>query len=194
MVVLGALAVALPVGILTVAVVPNLAAAAPLAKTGTGTYHCSDITGTITFSPPLTLSSKGTVTETTKVKSTSSGCAGGSPVVVSALGSENVKATGRGLGNCSSLSNGKASEPDITTKYSNGASKSVLIGEAESGTAANGDAEFVIKNATVTGSYPSKKADITSVLSENEDQIGAQCESPGGLSKLTISSGTSSHI
>jgi hypothetical protein len=192
---LGALAVALPVGLLTVVVAPNLAAAAPLAKTmGTGTYKCSDITGTITFSPPLTLSSKGTVTETLKIKSKSTGCTGGSPAVVSGTGSEKAAQTGKGLGNCKSLSNGKAAEPDIITKYSNGASDSTTIGGAESMTAPNGNLEFVITDATVTGSYPSKKADITSVLSENEDQIGAQCESPSGLSKLTISSGTSSHI
>ncbi len=191
---LGTLAVALPVGLLTVVVAPNLAAAASVAKTGTGTYKCSKITGTITFSPPLTLSSKGSVTETMTIMSKSTGCTGGSPAVVSDTGYQKAKSTGKGLGNCSSLSNGKAPEPDITTKYSNGASNSWIKGPASSETAANGKAEFVIKNATVTGSYPSKKADITSVLSETEDQIGAKCGSKGGLSKLTISSGTSSHV
>jgi hypothetical protein len=54
--------------------------------------------------------------------------------------------------------------------------------------------EFVIHNATVTGSYPSKKADITVVLSEILDQIGAKCASKGGLSTLTIASGASNHF
>jgi hypothetical protein len=191
---LGALAVALPVGLLAVVVAPTLAAAASVAKTGTGTYKCSDITGTITFSPPLTLSSEGKVTETMKIMSKSTGCTGGWPAVMSNTGYQDSTATGKGLGNCSSLSNGKAAEPDITTKYYNGASDSTTKGPATSGTAANGKAEYVIKNATVTGSYPSKKADTTVVLSETDDQIGARCGSKGGLSKLTISSGTSSHI
>jgi len=191
---LGALAVALPVGLLTVVVAPNLAAAASVATTGTGQYKCSNITGTITFSPPLTLTSSGTVTETTKIKSSSSGCTGGSPAVASSTGSENEAATGKGLGNCKSLFNHKAAEPDLTTKYSNGASNSTIEGGASSGTAPNGNAEFVIEDATVTGSYPSKKADLTAVLSVTPDQIGAKCGSAGGLSKLTIVSGTSSHI
>lgn len=191
---LGALAVALPVGLFAVVVVPNLAAAASIATTGTGQYHCSDITGTITFSPPLTLTSKGSVTETLRIKSFSSGCTGGSPAVSSGTGSEDATLTGNGLGNCKSLSNGKAAEPFIITKYSNGAADSATKGPAYSMTAANGNLEFVIADAAVTGSYPSKTADITSVLNENGDQIGAKCESAGGLSKLTIASGTSSHI
>jgi hypothetical protein len=192
-IILGALAVALPVGLLSAVVAPNLAAAST-ATTGTGTYKCSDITGTITFSPPLTLTSSGTVTETTKIKSSSSGCTGGSPAVASSTGSQNKAATGKGLGNCKSLEDNKAAPPDITNKYSNGASNSTIKGGASSETAPNGNAEFVIENATVTGSYPSKKADITVVLSVNADQIGAECASAGGLSKLTIASGTSNHI
>ena len=191
---LGALAVALPVGLLAVVIAPNLAAAASIAKTtGTGTFKCSDITGTITFSPPLTLSSKGTVTETLKIRTKSFGCTGGSPAVVSNTGFQDTTTTGKGLGNCRSLSNGKGAEPDLTTKYSNGASDSHTLGPAEMGTAPNGNLEFVITDATVTGSYPSKKSDSTSVLNETLDQIGAQCESAAGLSKLTIASGTSSH-
>jgi hypothetical protein len=46
----------------------------------------------------------------------------------------------------------------------------------------------------VYGSYPSTKADTTAVLSETDAQIGAQCESAGGLSTLTIVSGHSKNI
>ncbi|MFZ0668067.1 MAG: hypothetical protein WAM97_20140 [Acidimicrobiales bacterium] len=197
---LGVLAVALPVGLLTVVIAPNLAAAASIGKTGTGTgtgtgtYNCSDITGTITFSPPLTATSKGTATETETYNFSSSGCTGGSPAVVSSTGLSKKTRTSKGLGNCSSLSNDKAPAPKFTTEYSNGASNSTIKGGAGGATAPNGNAEFVQKNATVTGSYPSATADTTAVLTETDAQIGAQCESAGGLSTLTISSGHSKNI
>jgi hypothetical protein len=193
---LGALAVALPVGLLTLTVAPNLAAAASLAKirTGTGTYNCSDITGKITFSPPLTLTSKGTATETITYKFSSSGCTGGSPAVASSMGLSEKTRTSKGIGNCSSLSNGKSPAPRFTTEYSNGASNSKITGGASGGTAPNGNAKFVQKNATVTGSYPSTTADTTAVLSVTDAEIGAQCGSKGGLSTLTIVSGHSKNI
>ncbi len=191
---MGALAVALPVGLLAVVIAPNLAAAASVAQPGTGTFTCSNITGTITFSPPLTLSSKGSVTETTTYTLDSSGCTGGSPAVASTTEVSMKTRTSRGLGNCSSLSNGKAPAPKFTTTYSNGASDSTIKGGASGGTAANGNAKFVQKNATVTGSYPSTTADTTAVLSETDAQLGAQCGSAGGLSQLTLVSGTSKHI
>jgi hypothetical protein len=189
---LGVLAVALPVGLLAVVVAPNLAAASP-AKTGTGTYKCTKITGTITFTPPLTLTSMGTVKETTKISASSSGCSGGSPAVKSDKGTETEVATGKGDGNCSSLSTTKGNTTDLTVAYTNGASNSTLKGTAKGGTAKNGDEEFVIKNATVTGSYASKTADVTAVLSQTESQIAAQCGKSAGLKTLTIASGTSSN-
>jgi hypothetical protein len=190
---LGFLAVGLPLGLLAVTVAPGLASAAP-AGTGTKTFNCSKITGTITFSPPLTLTSMGTVKETTKISASSSGCTGGSPAVKSDKGAETSVATGKGDGNCSSLSSTKGTTTDLTITYTNGASKSTLKGTAKGGTAKNKDEEFVIKDATVTGSYVSKTADVTAVLSQTESQIAAQCGKSGGLSKLTIASGTSSHI
>jgi hypothetical protein len=191
---LGALAVALPVGLLTLIVAPNLAAAASLAKIGTGTYNCSDITGTITFSPPLTLTSKGTATETITYTFNSSGCTGGSPAVASSMGLSKKTRTSKGIGNCSSLSNGKSPAPRFTTEYSNGTSNSKITGGASGGTAPNGNAEFVQKHATVTGSYPSTTAATTAVLSETDAQIGAKCGSKRGLSTLTIVSGHSKNI
>jgi hypothetical protein len=192
-IILGALAVALPVGLLAVVITPNLAAAS-VASTGTGTYKCSDITGTITFSPPLTVTSKGKATETITYTFNSSGCTGGSPAVASSTEVSMKTHTSRGIGNCSSLSNGKSPAPKLNVTYSNGASSSAIRGGASAGTAANGNAEFVQKNAMVYGSYPSTKADTTAVLSETDAQIGAQCESAGGLSTLTIVSGHSKNI
>jgi hypothetical protein len=187
---LGVCAVGLPIGLLAVVVAPSVASAS-VAKTGTGTYSCTKITGTISFNPAL-VTSGTSKTETVTIKATSTGCSGGSPAVTKNTGTETKKTTGTDENACATLASPSSASLKIT--YTNGAAASTLKGSTSSGTAGNGDAEFIINPAKVTGSYKTSSGSITAVLSQSETAILAQCGRKAGVKSLKIASGTASGI
>jgi hypothetical protein len=187
---LGVCAVGLPIGLLAVVVAPSVASAS-VTKNGTGNYNCTKITGTISFNPALTLT--GTAkTETVTIKASSTGCSGGTPAVTKNTGTEVKKTTGTDENACGTLAS--PSSADLKITYSNGAAASTVKGSTSTGTAGNGDSEFIISPATVTGSYPSTTGSITAVLSQTESQILAQCNRKAGVKSLKIASGTASTL
>ena len=188
---LGVLAVGLPIGLLSVAISPSIAAAKS-EKAGTGTYGCTKLTGTVTFSPALVLN--GTAkSETTTIKITSTGCTGGSPAVTKNTGSEKKVTKEADANNCTTAL-GSPSSADFTVTYTNGATASTLKGSAAPGTASNGDAEYVVSPATVTKSYPSTSGNVTVVVNQTSTQILAACGRKTGVKSLKIVSGTASSL
>lgn len=190
-VVLWTVAVMLPAGLLAVVIAPSVASAIAT-KTGKGTYNCTKISGTITFNPPLT-SSGNSKSETTTVKSTSSSCSGGSPAVTKATSNETRKITSKkkNANSCSSSDTTSQAVSQIT--YNNGAAASTLTGTASAGVSSNGHVQFTIKDATVTGSYPSSSADVTITLKQTAVSLEKACSS-GSIKTLNIASGSDSNI
>ncbi len=189
-IILGVCAVGLPIGLLAVVVAPSVASAS-VTKTGTGTYSCTKITGTISFKPALLLTGTSS-TETVTIKATSTGCTGGTPGVTKNTGTETKKTTGTDENACGTLSTPSSAKLKIA--YTNGASASTLTGMTSTGTSGSGKSEFIINPAKVTGSYATTTGSITAVLSDSESQILALCNRKTGVTSLKIASGTATGI
>jgi hypothetical protein len=182
---LGVAAIGLPMGLLAIAIQPAVASAASPQKVGTGTYNCSDITGSLKFNPPLTLAG-GATSEAVTVSTTSSGCTGGKPKVTTSSSTATFTTDSN---SCSSLQTGQSFSTMIN--YTNGASPSTFAGSSSSNT---GPPISFTVTGTVTGSYPSTSASTTVVIQQSESAIINKCGSTKGLKKLTIKSGTSTDI
>jgi hypothetical protein len=179
---LGVLAVGLPVGLLAVVVTPSLASASPAAKTGKGTYNCKKITGTLTFSPPLT--NTGTKAEKVAIKTTSSSCKGGTPAVTKSSATATLKLS---TNSCSGLAGG-SNAVTLKITYTNGASASTY--KATSSGGISGTKATFTTTGNVTGSYPAMGATSTANIKQSVATIENEC-SKSGVKSLTISSGTS---
>jgi hypothetical protein len=145
--------------------------------TGRGTYNCTKETGTISFSPPL---KSATQTVKTTVKTTASGCTGGTPKVVTVAGnSVTTKAS-----SCGGLA---GSTPfSIKLTYTNGAVPTTLTGTAKGGV---GTAVTFTITGKSTGSYPSLTTTAKATLKQTATQLATACGG-SGISILNIVSGT----
>jgi hypothetical protein len=147
--------------------------------TGSGTYNCSKVSGTITFKPPLKFTAQ---TVTTTVKTLSSGCVGGKPAVTSEMSNS---VTTKPNQSCAGL---VGSTPfTIKSTYTNGAIPSTLSGTAKpviSGTTVT----FTITGKT-SGSYPSLSTVAKAVIKQTTTQLNTACGSTG-VATINIVSGT----
>jgi hypothetical protein len=182
---MGATALAFSFGILAVAVAPGVASAKAL-KTGTGTYNCTDITGTISFSPPLTLNGSTTANDTVSVATTSTGCTGGKPVVTTTSSTGTVVVASQ---NCSSLETAGAIPPITLTDTYKKAAASTYTATTSDKISSSGKISFKL-SGPVTGSYPSSAAKAKAKIQQSESALAAECAGTG-LASLTIASGTS---
>jgi hypothetical protein len=182
---MGATALAFSFGILAVAVAPGVASAKTL-KTGTGTYNCTDITGTISFSPPLTLNGSTTANDTVSVATTSTGCTGGSPAVTTTSNTGTVVVASQ---NCSSLESAGAIPPITLTDTYKKATASTYTASTSDKISSSGKISFKL-TGPVTGSYPSSKASAKAKIQQTESALAAECAGTG-LASLNIASGTS---
>lgn len=174
-VMLAAMALLLPIGS---AVAMGAGPAAARANgLGKGTYSCTKEAGTITFSPPLTFTAK--VTKTT-VKTTASGCKGGTPAVTAQASSSITTKSS----SCTGLAGSTAFS--ITTTYTNGSTPSTLSGTAKGST--TNPVNFTITGKT-TGSYASAKTTAKAVLNLTTTQLASECGSKG-ITTIKIVSGT----
>jgi len=174
---MGALALAIPVGALSVAISPALASAA---TKGTGSYSCTSIKGTITFNPPLTNS--GTKPDTVTVKDSVSGCSGGTPAVTTSTGSGTFKTTADSCANLAGGTPTKISEALVYPK----AAGSTFKGTAQG---AVGDPITFTLSGKVTGSYASASATASANIKQSAGTLATDCAGKG-LKSLTIASGT----
>jgi hypothetical protein len=178
--IIGAMALAMPLGM--VATLGAGSATASSNATGTGTYSCKVLTGTITFSPPLTNTAK---IETTTVKAVAKTCSGtAKPTPLSATSSS--KTTGTKPSSCTTLVSATTAVKFATT-YSPVVTPSTFTGSAKGGTA--GSSAVFNVTGKVTGSYPSALAKAHAVIKESISTILGLCRSTG-VATLHIASGT----
>jgi hypothetical protein len=178
--ILGALALSLPLA--TAVSMGAGSATASSNVTGTGTYSCKVLTGTITFSPPLTNTAK---IETTTVNAVAKTCSGtAKPAVLSATSKS--KTTGTKPSSCTTLVSATTAVKFATT-YSPVVTPSTFTGTAKGGT--SGSSAVFDVTGKVTGSYPSALAKAHAVIKETIPTILGLCNG-SGVSTLHIASGT----
>jgi hypothetical protein len=180
----GIVAIGLLIGLLSIVLESASASAALVMKTtGTGTYKCSSVTGTITFDPPLTVDG-GSANETVTSTDTGSGCSGGTPSVLTTHSAGTFSLSSN---SCQVLETSSQSVTSTVT-FSNGAKSSSFRGSSM--IASVSPTTLSIKGK-ITGSYPSADAKSDLVIKESESKIIHECESTKGLDSLTVVSGAS---
>jgi hypothetical protein len=167
----------------------------PPPKVATGTVICSDVTGALTFSPPLT--TKGTSPESTAISLSASGCVTkGSNVATVATGAGSATISGT-TNSCTNLLNPRALTVDITWSPST-IRPSVLTfsGYAPSTGPSNGEG-FILPapkgTAKVTGSFAGSDQGAASTAAtysgQTATQLLAACGSSAGLPSIQVTSG-----
>jgi hypothetical protein len=188
-IVLGAAALALPIASIAMVGV-GTASAARTGTTGTGTLTCNGIKGSITFKPAL--KNGGTAAENTTIKITVSKCTGGTPNPKKGTVKQDIS-TSTSTNNCLSLQTSSAQS--LTVKWAGGIlpSTSAYSGYT-TGTAGNGDEEFILPDSggtgSTSGSYTNSTSSATAVLNESSSTIATKCGTAAGVKSLKITSGT----
>jgi len=188
-IVLGAAALALPIASIAMVGV-GTASAARTSGTGTGTLTCNGIKGSITFKPPL--KNGGSSAENTTIKITVSKCTGGTPDPKKGTVKQDIS-TATSTNNCLSLQTSSAQS--LTVKWAGGITPSTSAYSGyTTGTAQNGDEEFILPNSggtgSTSGSYTNGSSTATAVLGDTQNQITTACGTTAGLKSLKITSGT----
>jgi hypothetical protein len=153
---------------------------------GKGTFHCSKLTGTITFNPPLV--NGGSSPEVEYVSMTASGCNGGTPNPISLTAKATLNAS---TNDCSAFSNNPLPILLNVTYHLSSSSPSTSTGTVMSTVA--GSAVTITATGKVTGSYPSSNAGASGTLKESASQINSSCAG-SGVSSVHIASGTVSNF
>jgi hypothetical protein len=198
---LGAAAAAMPLGIIAVAGGSSGAATGPVNAT-TAKVTCTGISGTATFSPPITAKETAGTTKTT-IKATLTGCKTNDGVKVTKATASGVLTDARTAGEngCTALAGTSDDAGPLTTKWtttpklSSGASV-VHVKSVAGSIGSDGNATFsipgTIKNGTPSGSFQGKnkgKSDVTSAqTTTSASAILTQCDSTAGLSSFSIKS------
>jgi hypothetical protein len=192
--VMGAAAIALPLGVMSTVVGTGAAFAA--AKAQPGTLVCASITGTVTFNPPLTVTAQTVITTT---KTTLKNCTptGGGLKPKSGVSTSSTSTANE---NCASLETGSTTPFTLKTKWAP-ATKIKPTFSTVSGispaTDGSGNAGFQLPNTggttSGTGSYlgsdGGKSGSAQAFTSKTAAQIGATCTGATGLATLTITHG-----
>ncbi|HXX89287.1 MAG TPA: hypothetical protein VEI83_03570 [Acidimicrobiales bacterium] len=163
----------------------------------TGGVSCTNLTGTVTFSPPL--AKGGTSPETYRFSLTATGCTTtGSDVaqVVSGTAVTTVEVPTNGC--ASVLGRGPGKGTVITWTPSSIAPTTVSFSGSATGPNSAGDLGFAVPGpggtATVTGSFAGADNGAHSTASAYtsfpESELRATCQGPGGLSSVTMTSGS----
>jgi hypothetical protein len=191
--VLTASALALP---LTLVAVLNVGAGVASAKGAPinqpGTVSCSEISGTITFNPPLTLT--GSSTENAKVDITVKKCSVSGGTVKPKKGVVD-EPLATGTNNCASLENSMAETLTIDWAPASKINPTTAsFSGYTTGTNSKQDEGFILPNSGGTGSAVGSYAQASGVTAaaytnETETQLTAAC-SGAGISSLKITSGT----
>lgn len=176
------------------------AAAAPTTTTtaavASGTIACTGITGSLTFSPPLT--TKGTAAESTAINLQAAGCtASGSnaPAVTASTATATISSP---TSSCTGLLTPRALT--ITITWSPSTIRPSVLTFSGYGAAMNssGDEGFTLPTkggtAKVTGSFAGSDQGASSTAQTFSNQTGTQllasCGSSAGLASLQVTSGS----
>ena len=160
-----------------------------------GTVSCTNVTGTVTFTPPL--SNSGTSPETTKISLTASGCttagSGASPVT-GATASATIQSPTNG---CVALTTSKPVAVAVAWSPSS-VHASVASFSGYAVVTQGGDIGFGLPgtggSATVAGSFAGTdhgaKSTAATYSNLTSTELLTACGTPAGVSSLTIASGT----
>jgi len=195
------LSLLVPLGI--VAVLATACSSSPSAAPPTttltlanGEVTCTNITGALTFSPPLT--TKGGSAESTAITLTASGCTTTGSNVTAVTGATESTTITSATNSCTGLLTSRALTINIGWKPST-IRPSVLTFSGYAGTSSSaGDVGFALPdkggNAKVTGSFSGADHGSGSTATALSDQTGTQllaaCGSTAGLTSIQVSSGT----
>ncbi len=197
-VVLSAVAVALPMALIAVGS-GAASASSKFSGSAPGTVSCTGVTGTVSFKPPLKLTSGGT---TVKAKGVISGCHGSNPSVSITDGKFKAAITSSGTG-CAGLAGGTTSETftikwkgDYAGTKAKFTESTVVVKGSTIVTNGAGDEGFELPDpshepngATTTGSFATvSSAESFAYTNETAGAFSAACGS--GIKKVTIASGS----
>jgi hypothetical protein len=148
---------------------------------GTGSVSCSTIKGTVSFKPPILLSTPQTVTS--KIKTTASNCtaSGGNVTSLKKISTSSLTTTANDT--CANLANPSSS--NITSKYS---AKPKLNPSGATITATPSGSGFTIAGTVTSGSFNGEAITGSVTIAQSQADIIAACQGKG-LKKLTITSG-----
>jgi len=159
-----------------------------------GTVSCSDVSGTVTFSPPLV--DGGTSSEVVLAQVALSGCVGADGATTPDSGYGTVSLVSP-TNDCSSLeSGGEVVSTPLAVGWSPGALGTSSVVFPGFSLSSNGEAGISLggEGTTVSGSYPGDDQGASTTASGfssmSLDQIGAACSSSDGLDSLTIDGGS----
>jgi len=185
--------------LLPLAAVVFVAGPASAGSNATGTIQCTKITGTVSFTPPLT--NTGTAAETaTTVKLKISKCAAdpkASAVPKKGTVSSNI-ATPTSTDSCGSLLGTSTPTSDTVTAKWSPTSINSSVGSYSGFTISTGpppkDDEILNLPGTggtssTAGSYAGSGQTSTLTLGESQSSLAATCSTPAGLKSIKIISG-----
>lgn len=191
--VMGVAAVALPLGVMSTVV--GTGAAFAKAINQPGTVSCSNVAGTIKFTPPLS-NTMQTVKTVINVKETNCTTTGGGLKPKSGTAAATQTTAND---SCAGLANGSATPENLKVKWAPGTKikpTTVNFSGFDAATNGAGDEGFSLPNsggtASATGSYIGSDNGATSTAqaftNKTAAQIGAMCNT--GIASLTIASGS----
>jgi len=196
-VVLSAVAVALPLALIAVGS-GAASASSKFSGNAPGTISCSGVTGSVSFKPPLTLTSGGT---SVKAKGDISGCHASNSNVSITLGKFKAAITSSGSG-CAGLASGTTQETftikwkgDYAGSKAKFSESTVVVKGSTIVTNGAGDEGFELPDpshepggATATGSFATvSSTESYAYTNETASQFSAACGQ--GIKKVTLASG-----
>ncbi len=166
-------------------------ASAPKVVVATGSVTCTTLTGTVSFSPPLTDS--GTSPGTTSITVTSSGCTAAGSDVATVTGGTGTASVSNAKDSCSSLLTPQPLTFDITWSPAT-IHKSVVTFSGYSIGASGFTLPASGGNVKVAGSFagPDHGASSAATANSSEDAqaLLAACGSSAGLASIPVTSGS----
>ena len=162
----------------------------------TGTITCGDITGTVSFSPPLTAT--GTSAERASISLTATGCTIGGGSNASHVGNGKINSSLSVPSNaCGNLLNPQPISVDVAWTPASIHPSSIKVSGYSIGASPSGGGGFTLPNnggtTQVAGSFAGSDRGASSTAAiysdEGAGQLVAACGSAAGLASITVSSG-----
>jgi hypothetical protein len=166
------------------------------ATVATGGVTCSDITGTVNFSPPLTAT--GTSAERTSIQLAATGCTTSHSNVGTVQSGALSSTLSTPSNACASLLTSKPVSVDVAWTPKTVHPSAVKISGYTVGVSPSGGGGFKLPEAGgtvhVSGSFAGSDNGASSTASiysaQSAMQLIGECESPSGLASIPVASGT----
>jgi hypothetical protein len=183
-----------PIGLVVIAGCSSGSSAPPVVV-ATGGVTCSDVSGTVSFSPPLTTS--GSAAETVTVNLTTKGCTTHGSNVAHVQGGKIAATLSESSSACAALLNTQPVVVSATWSPTTIHPSTIDISGYSIGVSPSGGGGFTLPNkggtSKVSGSFAGDDhgASSTSAIYSDQGvgQLVSACASAGGLSSITVTSG-----